>query len=56
MKIPIRQYWNLLVNYLKPQWPWVLLLTVLTLGNIALQLVGPQIVRHYIDAARAGRA
>ena len=56
MGIPLKRYWNLLVNYLKPQWPWVLLLAVLILGNLGLQLVSPQIVRHFIDAARAGRA
>ena len=56
MGIPLKRYWNLLVNYLKPQWPWVLLLAVLILGNLGLQLVSPQIVRHFIDAARAGSA
>jgi ABC-type multidrug transport system fused ATPase/permease subunit len=51
LKIPLRQYWNLLVDYLRPQWPRVLLLTVLLLGSIGLQLVNPQIVRRFIDAA-----
>ena len=56
MGIPLKRYWNLLVSYLKPQWPWVLLLAVLILSNLGLQLVSPQIVRHFIDAARAGSA
>ncbi len=56
MGMPLKRYWNLLVSYLKPQWSWVLLLAVLILGNLGLQLVSPQIVRHFIDAARAGRA
>ncbi|MBN1935640.1 MAG: ABC transporter ATP-binding protein [Anaerolineae bacterium] len=54
MNIPIRQYWNLLINYLKPQWPIALLLAVLILGNIGLQLVNPQIMRGFIDATQTG--
>ena len=54
MNIPIRQYWNLLVSYLKPQWPLALLLGVLILGNIGLQLVNPQIMRGFIDSTQAG--
>lgn len=42
MKIPIRQCWNLLVDYLKRQWSLALLLTLLLLSNIGLQLVNPQ--------------
>jgi ATP-binding cassette subfamily B protein len=49
MKIPLKQYWNLLINYLKPQWPMALLLAVLILSNIGLQLVNPQIMRQFID-------
>ena len=52
MKIPIKQYWNLLLNYLKPQWPLALLLTVLLFGNIGLQLVNPQIMRSFIDTTQ----
>jgi ABC-type multidrug transport system fused ATPase/permease subunit len=54
VKIPIRQYWNLLVSYLKPQWPVALLLAVLILCNIGLQLVNPQIMRTFIDTTQAG--
>jgi ATP-binding cassette subfamily B protein len=54
VKIPIRQYWSLLVNYLKPQWPVALLLAVLILSNIGLQLVNPQIMRGFIDATQSG--
>jgi ATP-binding cassette subfamily B protein len=49
MKIPLKQYWSLLINYLKPQWPMALLLAVLILSNIGLQLVNPQIMRQFID-------
>ena len=54
MKIPLGAYWDLLINYLKPQWPKVLLLTVLLLSGIGLQLANPQIVRHFLDTAETG--
>jgi ATP-binding cassette subfamily B protein/ATP-binding cassette subfamily C protein len=56
VNIPLKQYWNLLWEYLRPQWPWVLLLAGLILGNIGLQLLSPQIARYFIDTARAGSA
>jgi ABC-type multidrug transport system fused ATPase/permease subunit len=49
--IHLREYWDLLVDYLRPQWPSVLLLAVLLLVNIALQLVNPQVIRTFIDVA-----
>jgi ATP-binding cassette subfamily B protein len=54
MNIPVKQYWTLLLNYLKPQWRWAALLAALLLGNICLQLVNPQIMRYFIDTAQAG--
>jgi ABC-type multidrug transport system fused ATPase/permease subunit len=51
MSIPIRQYWNLLVDYLRPQRRRALLLAVLLCSSIALQLINPQILRYFIDAA-----
>ena len=54
MKIPFRQYWNLLVNYLKPQWLVVTTLALLVLSGTGLQVVNPQIMRRFIDTARAG--
>lgn len=56
MKIPLKQYWNLLVNYLKPQWPLTVLLAALLFGNIGLQLVNPQVMRFFIDTTQAGGA
>lgn len=56
MRIPLKQYWNLLVNYLKSQWPRALLLSVLLFSSIGLQLVNPQIMRHFIDTAQSGGA
>ncbi len=49
------RYWRLLVTYLKPQWPRVVLLALLLLSTIALQLVNPQVVRYFIDATQAGQ-
>jgi ATP-binding cassette subfamily B protein len=54
MKIPIKQYWNLLVSYLRPQWPTVTTLAVLILSGTGLQVINPQIMRRFIDIARAG--
>ncbi len=54
MNIPLRRYWNLLHQYLRPQWKRVLLLNVLLLSGIFLQVLNPQLIRHFIDAAVAG--
>ena len=48
----MRLYAALQGRYLRPYWPLVLLLGVLLLGMTALQLVPPQIVRHFIDTAQ----
>jgi ATP-binding cassette subfamily B protein len=50
----LQQYRLLLIRYLRPQGIWILLLTVLILGSIAIQLVNPQIMRSFIDTAQAG--
>ena len=39
-------------RYLRPYWPLVLLLAVLLFASTALQIVLPQIVRHFIDTAQ----
>jgi len=49
------RYWRLLVTYLQPQWPRVVLLSILLMSTIALQLINPQVVRYFIDATQAGR-
>ena len=54
MKIPIKQYWHLLVTYLKPLKRRVIALAVLLLTSIGLQIVNPQIIRYFIDAATEG--
>lgn len=42
-------YRYLLVMYLKPFWPQVVILGILLLGTIGLQLINPQIMRYFID-------
>ncbi|MFC2094843.1 ABC transporter ATP-binding protein [Candidatus Bipolaricaulota bacterium] len=51
MKVPIRQYYNLLSTYLRSQWRWVAILAVLILVTIGLRLAIPQIIRVIIDTA-----
>ena len=50
----LKEYWALLSSYLVPQWRRLLLLAVLLSGQIALQLVNPQIIRRFIDVASTG--
>lgn len=50
----VGSYSALFATYLRPQWVRVLVMAVLLLASIALQLVGPQVVRAFLDAARAG--
>ena len=47
----LRLYRDLQGKYLRPHWPLVLLLGVLLVGATGLQLITPQIVRHFIDVA-----
>jgi len=56
VRASLKPHWNLVVSYLKPQWRATILLAALIFSNIGLQLVSPQIVRYFIDAAGAGRA
>ncbi len=49
MHFPVRRYLALLVTYLKPQWRRTLLMAALLFCNVGLQLLGPQILRYFID-------
>jgi hypothetical protein len=40
-KIPLKAYWDVLADYLRPQLGRVVLLAVLLFSNIGLQLVNP---------------
>ena len=52
--MPLQEYQNILMRYLKPQWPRVVFLGLLLFGNIGLQLINPQILRRFIDTAQTG--
>lgn len=50
----IGRYTSLLSRYLRPRVARFALLSVLLLTGVALSLVGPQIIRYYIDTATGG--
>jgi ATP-binding cassette, subfamily B, bacterial len=52
--IPVRSYFRLLKDYLRPQRARVVWLAVLLVGMIALQLLNPQLIKQFIDDAIAG--
>ncbi len=52
--IPVRSYFRLLTDYLRPQRAKVTLLAVVLTGMIGLQLVNPQLIKRFIDAAVEG--
>jgi ABC-type multidrug transport system fused ATPase/permease subunit len=54
VKIPLKQYWQLLYKYLRAQWTLTASLSLLLFTKIALQLVNPQIMRRFIDGAKEG--
>ncbi|MGI6368672.1 MAG: ABC transporter ATP-binding protein [Anaerolineae bacterium] len=43
----------LLIKYVRPYWRMALLLAVVLLGSIALDLVGPQLIKRFVDVAQA---
>ncbi len=51
--MPLKQYGDLLVTYLRPQRSKVLLLAGLLFGGIGLQLINPQVIRYFIDTAQS---
>lgn len=56
MRLPLQSYQALLLQYLRPQWRRMLLLSLLLLTSVGLQLVNPQILRYFIDTALASSA
>jgi ATP-binding cassette subfamily B protein len=52
--IPVRSYFRLLSNYLRPQRAKVVLLGVILIGVVTLQLINPQLIKRFIDAAIDG--
>ena len=49
-----RAYIDLFRTYVGPRWPRATLLAALLLSSIGLQLVGPQLLRGFIDGALGG--
>jgi ATP-binding cassette, subfamily B, bacterial len=56
MNLPLRPYWTLLAEHIRPQKKRFALLVILMLGNMGLQVINPQIMRRFIDAALLGEA
>ncbi|MDB5034910.1 MAG: transporter related protein [Chlorobi bacterium] len=54
MNDQLKRYGRLLVAYLKPQRRRARLLAIVLLGSIVLQLINPQILRHFIDSVMNG--
>jgi ATP-binding cassette, subfamily B, bacterial len=52
--IPVRRYLKLLSRYLRPLRKRMGLLGMVVLVDISLQLVGPQLIKRFIDGALAG--
>ncbi len=50
----LKPHRDLLIRYFMPHWHRTVLLAVLLLAGTGLQLVTPQIVRHFIDTAQGG--
>ena len=53
MYLLLKRYFALLAVYLKPQWRPCLALTLVLLSNVGLQLLSPQFLKTFIDAALA---
>lgn len=49
--IPVRAYWRLLSEYLRPLRARVILLSALLLTGIAFQVINPQLIRGFLDRA-----
>jgi len=56
MSTPLRRYGDLLAHHIAPQRRRYIALTVLLLSSIGLQVVNPQIMRRFVDAATSGQA
>ena len=56
MNLPLKAYWDLLSDHIRPQKGRFILLTVLLFGSIGLRILAPQIMRDFIDSALAGDA
>ena len=55
MRLPLKEYIGLLYKYLNKQRKSMIILMVILVLNVGLQLVNPQIIRYFIDAALKGK-
>ena len=54
LNLSFKQYTDMLVVYLRPQWRKTLLMTVLLLISVGLQLLNPQLISCFIDTYVSG--
>jgi ABC-type multidrug transport system fused ATPase/permease subunit len=54
MNLPLKAYWDLLSQHIRPQKGRFILLACLLLGSIGLRIFAPQVMRAFIDAALDG--
>lgn len=52
-RVTLRQYGMLFATYLGPQWFRVICMALLLTGSIMLELLGPQIIRTFIDTVQS---
>lgn len=52
-RVTLCQYGKLFAAYLGPQWFRVVCMALLLLGSIALELLGPQLIRTFIDTVQS---
>lgn len=54
MKNPLKEYWTLLSTHIRPQKGRFILLIAAMIASVALQVLNPQIMRGFVDAALGG--
>lgn len=55
MNLPLKTYWDLLSQHIRPQRGRFILLLTLLFGSIGLRVVNPQVMRNFIDSALSGQ-
>jgi ATP-binding cassette, subfamily B, bacterial len=55
MTLPLKAYWDLLAQHIRPQQGRFNLLVVLLLASIGLRVFNPQVMRNFIDSALAAQ-
>lgn len=55
MNLPLKTYWDLLSQHIRPQRGRFILLLALLFASIGLRVVNPQVMRNFIDSALSGQ-